>query len=52
MDQLAVVKQAANERTFAIVNAAASNKPQQVFMFVGVQISLDVAFNQRGGMGH
>ncbi len=49
-DHLAVVKQAPDQRRFAVVDAAAGNEPQHRLVLVGGQIGIDVFGNQR--LGH
>ncbi len=52
VDQLGVVQQPADQRAFAVVDAAAGDEAQQILALVGFQIGRDVLFDQRRGVGH
>jgi hypothetical protein len=48
--QFRFVQQAADQRTLAVVDAAAGEEAQEALVLVGVEISLDVLGDEIGGV--
>jgi translation elongation factor EF-G len=51
-DHLRIIEQAADQRGFAVIDAAAGDEPQQALVLVGVEVGEDVLFDQRRNVGH